>query len=119
VNAGEVSGEELASVSNELVRLLAQHYGKGPTQAKSYICDDWLFCVMKDGITATEQTLLEHGEHDLVRQVRLRFQGLMADAFMGVVEQATGRRVLTYHSQVVFDPDFAIEMFLLASPEQQ
>jgi uncharacterized protein YbcI len=111
--AAEVSGEELAMVSSEIVRLLAQHYGKGPTQAKSYVCDDWLFCVMKDGITTTERTLLENGEEGLVRQVRLRFQGLMQDAFKGIVEEATGRRVLTYHSQVVFDPDYAIEMFLM------
>jgi uncharacterized protein YbcI len=117
--AVDISGEELAQVSSELVRLLAQHYGKGPTQAKSYVCDDWLFCVMKDGITTTERTLLENGEEGLVRQVRLRFQGLMKDAFTGIVEAATGRRVLTYHSQVVFDPDYAIEMFLLDSAEQR
>ena len=111
--AVDVSGDQLARVSSELVRLLAQHYGKGPTQAKSYVCDDWLFCVMKDGMTTTERTLLDNGEQDLVRQVRLRFQSLMKDAFTEIVEQATGRRVLTYHSQVVFDPDYGIEMFLL------
>lgn len=111
--AADVSGEALARVSSEIVRLLAQHYGKGPTQAKSYVCDDWLFCVMKDGMTTTERTLLDNGEQELVRAVRLRFQSIMADAFKGIVEDATGRRVLTYHSQVVFDPDYAIEMFLL------
>lgn len=111
--AGEIPGEALALVSSELVRLLAHHYGRGPTQAKTYACDDWLFCVMKDGMTTTEQTLLANGEHELVRQVRLRFQSLMATTFTDVVEKATGRRVLTYHSQVVFEPEYALEMFLL------
>ena len=37
----------------------------------------------------------------------------MADAFIRVVEEATGRRVLTYHSQLNLDPDIGFEFFLL------
>ena len=96
-----------------MVRLKAQHYGKGATEAKSYVCDDWLFCVMKGGMTAVERTLLEHGEDHLVRQVRLRFQETMDQSFTGVVERLTGREVRGYASQVLFDPDFVVEIFLL------
>jgi uncharacterized protein YbcI len=109
----EIPGDVLAAISREMVRLKAQHYGKGPTEAKVYVCDDWLFCVMKGGMTPVERTLLEHGENELVRQVRLRFQENMDDSFTGVVRELTGRPVLTYQSQVVFDPDFTIEIFLL------
>jgi uncharacterized protein YbcI len=109
----EIPGDVLAAISREMVRLKAQHYGKGPTEAKAYVCDDWLFCVMKGGMTPVEQTLLQHGDSDLVRQVRLRFQQNMDESFMGVVHELTGRPVLTYQSQVVFDPDFTIEIFLL------
>jgi hypothetical protein len=63
-----------------------------------------------------ERTLLDHGQTDLVRQVRLRFQESMDEGFMGVVSQLTRRLVLTYQSQVVFDPDFTIEIFLLGPP---
>jgi uncharacterized protein YbcI len=109
----EIPGDVLAAISREMVRLKAQHYGKGPTEAKAYVCDDWLFCVLKGGMTAVEQTLLRHGGSDLVRQVRLRFQENMDQSFTGVVSELTGRQVLTYQSQVVFDPDFTIEIFLL------
>jgi uncharacterized protein YbcI len=112
----EISGETLATISRELVRLKAQHYGRGATEAKTYVCDDWLFCVLKGGMTTVERTLLEHGENDLVRQVRLRFQENMDDSFIDVIRQLTGREVITYQSQVVFDPDFSIEIFLLGPP---
>jgi uncharacterized protein YbcI len=112
----EITGETLAMISREMVRLKAQHYGKGATEAKAYVCDDWLFCVMKGGMTTVEQTLLEHGEKDLVRTVRLRFQQSMDESFTGVVRRLTGREVLTYQSQVLFDPDFTVEIFLLGAP---
>lgn len=77
----EISGETLAAISREMVRLKAEHYGKGPREAKTYLCDDWLFCVLKGGMTTVERTLLEHGDSDLVRQVRLRFQTNMTESF--------------------------------------
>lgn len=109
----ELSGETLAAISREMVRLKAEHYGRGSSEAKTYACDDWLFCVLKGGMTRVEQTLLEHGERELVRQVRMRFQANMDHSFKDVVEQLTGRGVLGYVSQVMFDPDFVLEVFLL------
>ncbi len=115
----EISGDVLGAISREMVRLKAEHYGKGATEAKTYVCDDWLFCVLKGGMTTVEQTLLEHGDQDLVRQVRLRFQENMDDSFMGVVARLTGRQVLAYQSQVLFNPDFAVEIFLLGPPTDE
>jgi uncharacterized protein YbcI len=109
----EISGETLAAISREMVRLKAENYGKGATEAKTYVCDDWLFCVLKGGMTTVERTLLRHGEDDLVRQVRLRFQDKMDGSFTGVIRRLTGRQVLGYASQVMFEPDFVIEIFLL------
>jgi uncharacterized protein YbcI len=109
----EISGETLAAISRDMVRLKAQHYGKGATEAKTYVCDDWLFCVLKGGMTTVEQTLLQHGEDRLVRQVRLRFQENMDHSFTGVIERLTGRQVRGYVSQVMFDPDYVLEIFLL------
>jgi uncharacterized protein YbcI len=60
-----------------------------------------------------ERTLLESGKDDLVREVRLEYQAAETERFTGVVEQALGRKVLTYHSQVTFDPDIAFEIFVL------
>jgi len=109
----ELSGETLAAISREMVRLKAQNYGKGATEAKSHVCDNFLFCVLKDGITPVERNLLDHDDGDLVRRVRLRFQFNMEDTFVDAVQRLSGHEVLSYASQIMFDPDYSVEMFVL------
>ncbi|MCW2985911.1 MAG: hypothetical protein JWR63_3481 [Conexibacter sp.] len=115
-SAGEArdTGGRRAALSNALVGLKKEFYGKGPTAAKTYFNDDWVFVVLEGGLTRNEETLLKAGEHRLVREVRLRFQEAMTTTICGAVEEITGRRVLTYHSQILFDPARTVEMFLLA-----
>lgn len=109
----QITGEVLAAVSREMVRLKAEHYGKGAVEAKTYLNDDFLFVVLKGGMTKVEESLVGSGDEALVRQVRLRFQEQMSAAFISAVENLTGRRVVQYQSQVVFDPDYTFEIFLL------
>ena len=110
---GAGSGEQLAAVTNGIVRLFRDYYGRGPTKAKSYLLDDaYLVCVLHDTMTTVEQTLVRTGHGDMVRTVRLTFQEAMADSFRRVVEEAMGRRVATYHSQLSLEPDIGFEFFL-------
>jgi uncharacterized protein YbcI len=102
-----------AEISNAMVGLKKEFYGKGPTKAKTYLNDNYVFCVLQGGLTRNEETLLAAGHQDLVRQYRLRFQEAMAAPTIEAVERITGRKVLGYHSQIVFDPEHAIEMFVL------
>ena len=113
----EIAREDLAAVANEIVRLKAQYYGKGPTEAKAYQNDDVLVVSLRGGLTTVEKTLLESDEAALVRQVRLRFQEIMTQNFVDAVQRITRRKVLTYMSQVVFDPDFCFELFVLSDDE--
>jgi uncharacterized protein YbcI len=106
-------GQPRAVISDALVQLISRHFGKGPTRAKTFIFDDYVLCVLQDLLTTSEKTLVARGRADLVREYRLAFQEELAGEFRQVVENATGRRVLTYHSQVVFDPDMGFEIFVL------
>jgi uncharacterized protein YbcI len=106
-------GGRRAAVSNAIVGLFKEFYGKGPTAAKTYFNDDWVFCVMDGGLTRNEETFIAAGEHTLVRDVRLRFQEIMRDRLVGAVEAIVERPVATYHSQVLFEPVRFVEMFLL------
>ena len=115
--AGDLSGEVLAAITREIVRIKSDSFGKGATEAKSYQCDNFLFCVLKGGMTPVERTLLRHDAQDLVRQVRLRYQSLEGEAFKQAVERFSGRKVLAYESQVLFDPDYSVEMFVLDSTD--
>jgi uncharacterized protein YbcI len=118
MNAGAGSppvGTIAAEISNSIVHLLSSHYGRGPTKAKTYLFDDYVFCVLENILTTSEQTLVEAGQADLVRRTRLAFQEVLRDEFEGAVENATGRHVIAYHSQVVFDPDMGFEIFVLGA----
>ena len=106
-------GPILAEVTNAIVRLHRQHYGKGPTRSKSYLLDDVLICVMQDVLTVVERTLAEAGEQEQVRDTRLVFADAMRDRFTVEVERIVGRRVLGFTSQVLVTRDVAIEMSLL------
>jgi uncharacterized protein YbcI len=107
------AGEELAAVTNGIVRLFSDFYGRGPERAKTYLLDDrYVVCVLKETMTTVERTLAP-SDPDLVRTVRLVFQEAMADSFVGVVEKAVGRRVLAYHSQLSLEPDIGFEFFTL------
>ena len=107
-------GEELAEITNGVVRLFSEYYGRGPTRAKAYILEGrYVVIVHRDTLTTVERTLAQNGHVDLVRRVRLTFQETMADSFKGVVEQALGHRVAAYHSQILVDPDVGFEFFLL------
>jgi uncharacterized protein YbcI len=110
----QISRESLAAVANEIVRLKAQYYGKGPTEAKAYLNDETLVVALKGGLTTVERTLLDAGDEQLVRQVRLRFQAVMEQNFIDAVQRLTRQRVLTYMSQIVFDPDYCYEFFVLS-----
>jgi uncharacterized protein YbcI len=105
-----------ADISNAMVGLKKEFYGKGPMKAKTYINDNYVFCVLQGGLTRNEETLLAAGHEDLVRQYRLKFQEAMAAPTTEAVERLTGRKVLGYHSQIVFQPEHAVEMFVLDAP---
>jgi uncharacterized protein YbcI len=113
-NSSSGSGDVLQTISNGLVHLMSESYGRGPTRAKTYILDDtYVCCVMHEMFTTAEQTLIEVGEQELVRRVRLAYQTALADRFKRVVADAFGRDVLTYQSQIVFDPPTSFEFFIL------
>lgn len=109
------SGQALAGISNGMVRLYREYFGRGPTAAKTYALDDLVICVLRDGLTAAERTLFEHGRADAVREIRSAFQDAVAEEFKGVVEEMTNRRVIAFMSQAHVNPDLAIEVFFLDS----
>jgi uncharacterized protein YbcI len=112
-------GEQLAEITNGIVGLFSEYYGRGPTRAKSYLLDDvYLVTVLRDTMTTVEHTLVEAGYSDQVRSVRIRFQEAMAESFKTVVESALGRTVAAYHSQLLVDADIGFELFVLDEPPQ-
>lgn len=107
-------GDELTAISDGLVALIKEFYGRGPTQAKSYYQDDLVVCILRGGYTQVEQTLRDGGRGSAVIEQRMQFQDLMRKRFEGVIEEATGRAVIGFMSGNQQDPDLMCEVFVLA-----
>jgi uncharacterized protein YbcI len=107
------AGGQLAEVSNAIVGIFRECYGRGPTKAKTYQFDNYVVTVLEDILTTVEETLVKNGEEDLVRRVRLTFQEQVQDRFIDAVAETLGREVVTYHSQVTFHPPMGFEFFVL------
>ena len=115
--AHDQSDSLLGRISTEMVRLQKQFFGKGPTSAKSYLFDDLLLVVMRDGLTVAEKTMLSFaGQEDLVRQFRQHFENEMTSRLVSSIEELTRRKVVNYQSQVMFDPDVIVEIFVFDRP---
>ncbi|HEV7773678.1 MAG TPA: Na-translocating system protein MpsC family protein [Conexibacter sp.] len=85
-------GEILTAVSDGIVALFKEYYGKGPTRTKTYYEDDLVICLLRGGFTRVEETLRDAGRgHEVILQ-RMAFQDVMRDRFEAVIEDATGRR---------------------------
>jgi uncharacterized protein YbcI len=109
-------GELRVAISNAVVQLHREHYGKGPTRAKTYIMDDLVVVVMRGGSTRLEETLTRAGEAERVRNIRQAFQDSLHNVFVQRIEELTGQRVEAFLSQSTMEPDVSVELFLLEGP---
>jgi uncharacterized protein YbcI len=110
----ETHGDVLTAISDGMVALLKEFYGRGPMRTKSYYEDDLVVCVLRGGFSRVEQTLLEGGRGQAVIQQRMEFQELMRARFEAVIEDATGRQVIGFMSGNQQHPDMMCEVFILA-----
>jgi uncharacterized protein YbcI len=110
-------GTRASEISDGLVSLHKQYYGRGPTQAKTYLVNDTVVSLLRGGFTPIERTLIQQGSADAVHEMRRNFQAVMREEFTTLVERATGRDVIAYMSQIHSDPDIAVEVFVLEPGE--
>jgi uncharacterized protein YbcI len=108
------NGAVRTAISNGMVALLKEYYGVGPTQAKTYVHDDLVVCVLRGGFTRVEQTLLDGDHGRAVIDQRMAFQEVMRQRFEAVVQHATGRPVIGFMSGNQQDPDMICEVFVLS-----
>ncbi len=109
-------GRLLAEITNRIVAFMREYYGRGPVKAKTYVLDNLIVCVLSDGFTAIERTMMEGGKPDRVLAMRRDFQQLMKERYTGMIQELTGRTVLAFLSQAHVEPDLTIEMFLMDGP---
>ena len=107
-------GLELQEVTNAMVRLYKELFGRGPTQARTNDAgSDTLVATIENSLTPAEQNMIDLGEDQRVREIRMFFQHASDAEFTGTVEQITGRKVRAFVSGMDTDKDVATEVFYL------
>jgi uncharacterized protein YbcI len=104
----------LAELSNAMVRLYKEQFGRGPTKARTdYAGPDLLIITLEETLTPAEQKMLLMGEQQRLREDRMVLQYATERDFVETVEQTTGRRVRAYVSGIDTEHDVSSEVFYL------
>jgi uncharacterized protein YbcI len=107
-------GLELQELTNAMVRLYKELFGRGPTKARTnYAGPDTIITTVQNSLTAAERNMVELGEDQRVREIRMFFQHASEAEFTGTVEEITGRKVWAFVSGMDTARDMASEVFYL------
>jgi uncharacterized protein YbcI len=102
------------AVSNAMVRLYKEQFGRGPTKARTHFAGpDVLVSTLENSMTPAERSLVAMGEHQRLRDTRLFFQHAMESEFRRAVEELTGRKVRAFVSGMDTGQDVSTEVFYL------
>ena len=117
MQASDFGGNEhgtLSAISNEMVRIYKDQFGRGPTKTRTqWAGPDVLVVTLEQTFTPAERRLCELGEHARLRELRLLFQYAEVRAFCEPIERLTGRTVRAFISGIDTEADLASEMFVL------
>jgi uncharacterized protein YbcI len=108
-------GELLAAISNMVVKVHADHMGRGPTRARTYIYDNVVTCLLEDSLTQAERTLLSSGGGLSVAQTRSALQETMRETLTVEMERLTERRVEALVNGNDVGSDVTSHVFVLAA----
>jgi uncharacterized protein YbcI len=106
-------GSARSAIATAIVRLHAENYGRGPTRARAHLHEDYVLVVLEDVLTTAERTLVAAGHSAQVEAARDALNEILRPQFVEAVESVTGRRVRAFFCQTHFDPEAAVELFLL------
>jgi uncharacterized protein YbcI len=105
------------AISDEIVSLLHRYTGRGPTEARTYVHENLIVCLLGDSLTKAEKSLVTGGHYASVLDTRALFQRTMRADFTEAVERLSGRTVIAFMSQNHIDPSFGLEAFVLSPIE--
>jgi uncharacterized protein YbcI len=110
----ERTGLMMVELSNAMVRLYKELFGRGPTRTKTHFAGpDLIVSSLEDSLTRIERHMAAAGEHERLRDLRMHFQHLNEDQFVGAVEQITGRKVRAFVSGIDTRREVSAELFYL------
>jgi uncharacterized protein YbcI len=114
----QVDGPLLASISRAVVRIVHEYTGRGPTKARTSIRDDIVVVMLQETMLKAEHSLIRDEKDRVVVEIRRTFQQTMREDLSAAVEMLTERKVIAFMSDSHLDPDYSVELFVLAPLEE-
>jgi uncharacterized protein YbcI len=105
-----------SEIAEEIERVQVEAYGGGLRKVAVQFIDDLVVVIMDVEFSRAEQTLVDAGHPESVRQTREAFQEAITPTFKAIVERATGRTVESFASRMIMEPPWSAEVFRLAPP---
>ena len=114
-NGDEQPQNVLLAISNEMVRVYKERFGRGPTKTRTHwMGPDVVAVLLEDTLTPVEKSLAAMGEHQRLRDLRTFFQYATVPEFCEPIERLTGRKVRAFISGIDTEVEgVSTEMFFL------
>jgi uncharacterized protein YbcI len=103
-----------AELSESFIKLQRELIGRGPQETKTYIVQDMVIVRFKGVLTVEERHLVDNEKgRGLVKQMRQVLREMYGANFEAIVEQHTGCKVLSSHSDISTKTGERIEVFVV------
>ena len=113
-------GGPLSAISNALVALHKEQFGRGPTRARTnFAGNDTLVCVMEEALLPAERVMVQMGDQQRVRESRAALQAATASKFVDAIERIVDREVIAFASATDADHGVVWEIFNFAPSDPQ
>ncbi len=117
---GRTRGQVEAEITEAIVKFEREYLGRGPEEARTYLVDDLVIVRLRGVLTPAERQLAKsedaaHGR-SLIKQVRMELVEKGRPLLEVLVQDITGQRVTSLHTDVSTVTGERIFVFSMAAP---
>jgi uncharacterized protein YbcI len=109
--------EQSGRLATAIVQRYRDRFGRGPTEAKAVIRDDFALVILGSAQTDVERSLVAGGELESVEFLRRRVRQMAAGEFCAVAEEIVGKKVTAMLGDHNAEANTTVLLFLLESDE--
>ena len=108
-------GEVEAALANAIIQFEKDHLGRGPLEARVFVIEDMILVRLRGVLTPAEVKLAQAPDgHNLIKQVRRQLLEGSRSLLDEIVQQATGSRVVSLHTDISVKTSERVIVFTLA-----
>ena len=103
------------TIAKRVIEFYVTSLGTGPREAKAYIIEDMVIVRLKGKLLPIEEQLLGGGDQgiELIKTIRKAFHEINTKKLRSMIEEITGHKVITTHSDISTKTGERFEAFIL------